>query len=99
MYQPLYFTLRSAGSNTALVLVITSTSAVFEPLMTPCAPPSRARAPPSRASPQAPEAPIYGCPRFWGFEGPKSAQSLSKFWGFEGPESEILPKACPFLGI
>ncbi len=45
------------------------------------------------------EAPIYGCPRFWGFEGPKSAQSLSKFWGFEGPESESLPEACPFLGI
>src|SRR5258708_4214373 len=45
------------------------------------------------------EAPIYGCPRFWGFEGPKSAQSLSEFWGFEGPESENLPEACPFLGI
>ena len=45
------------------------------------------------------EAPIYGCLRFWGFEGPKSAQSLSEFWGFEGPELENLPEACLFLGI
>jgi len=33
---------------------------------------------------RTPEAPIYGCPRYWGFEGPKSALSLSEFWGFEG---------------
>ncbi len=45
------------------------------------------------------EAPIYGCPRYWGFEGPKSAPSLSEFWGFQGPRPENLPKACPFLGI
>src|SRR5260221_11402471 len=46
-----------------------------------------------------PEAPIYGCPRFWGFEGPKSAQSLSEFWGFEGPGRKICPRLVRFWGF
>ena len=39
---------------------------------------------------RTPEAPIYGCPRYWGFEGPKSALSLSEFWGFEGKFAQTL---------
>src|SRR5258708_6315028 len=39
---------------------------------------------------RTPEAPIYGCPRYWGFEGPKSALSLSEFWGFEGKIAQTL---------
>ena len=39
---------------------------------------------------RTPEAPIYGCLRYWGFEGPKSALSLSEFWGFEGKIAQTL---------
>src|SRR5260221_10599538 len=51
---------------------------------------ARLQAGPRDGSRRTPEAPIYGCPRYWGFEGPKSALSLSEFWGFEGKIAQTL---------
>src|SRR5216684_312099 len=68
-------------------------------LVTKLAEPGRAHhLSPSRYE-RPPEAPIYGCPRFWGFESPKSAQSLSEFWGFQGPRQKICPRLVHFWGF
>jgi hypothetical protein len=44
-----------------------------------------------------PEAPLYVCPDFCGFEGPKMALGLSVFRGFETGLRTLALEVCPLI--